>query len=96
MRLEKNILNTKKFQDYLAKNYLLLLIEFPHHRELNSNQRKHNKKIFKKYGLSGVPTILILNGDGKIIGKTGTAKDSKTLIARIAASRVAYKRKLKK
>ena len=96
MRLEKTILNTKEFQDYLAKNYLLLLIEFPHHRELNSTQRKHNRKILKIYKINGVPTILILDAKGKIIGKTGTAKESKTLIAQIAASRASYEQKLKR
>ncbi len=49
-----------------------MFIDSPENQALLSDHAKaENEKLTKKYGIKGFPTALILDGDGKKVGKTG-------------------------
>ena len=53
-------------------DYVLVFIDSPENKALLSDHAKAvNEKLTKKYGIRGFPTALILDGNGKKIGKTG-------------------------
>ena len=53
-------------------DYILVFIDSPQNKaRLSDHAKAENKKLTKKYGIEGYPTALILDGDGKKVGKTG-------------------------
>ena len=53
-------------------DYVLVFIDSPQNKvRLSDHAKAENKKLTKKYGIEGYPTALILDGDGKKVGKTG-------------------------
>ena len=53
-------------------DYVLVFIDSPSDKNLLSDHAKaENDKLVKKYEIKGFPTALILDGDGKKVGKTG-------------------------
>ncbi len=57
IRLDKEVFAQKAFRDYAAGNLILV--------------KKQNQELAEKYGIRGFPTVLLMNGDGKVIGTTG-------------------------
>jgi thioredoxin-related protein len=67
--LRKNVLSTKEFEDYAKKNLVLVDVDFPHGKELPADQKKANEALSEKYGIEGLPTVVVLSSDGKQIKK---------------------------
>jgi thioredoxin-related protein len=67
--LRKNVLSTKEFEDYAKKNLVLVDVDFPRSRELPADQKKANEALSEKYGIEGLPTVIVLSSDGKQIKK---------------------------
>ena len=40
-------------------------------QHLNLKLDSENQELAEKYGIRGFPTVLLMNGDGKVIGTTG-------------------------
>ncbi len=71
-KLEEEVLSDPLFVTGVMDDYVLVFIDSPGNEALLSGRAKaENKKLTKKYGIKGYPTALILDGDGKKIGKTG-------------------------
>ena len=71
IKLEKEILSQKAFQDYAGANLVLFIADFPQHKELSAAVQKQNDDLQNKYNIKGFPTVLLLDADGKVLGKTG-------------------------
>ena len=71
IRLPDQVLSQPAFQNYAAGNLILLKVDFPRKSSQTAAQRKANNALSEKYGVRGFPTILLLNSDGAVIGKTG-------------------------
>jgi thiol-disulfide isomerase/thioredoxin len=69
IRFDKNILHATIVVDYLTKNFIMLLVDFPHYKKLSNKQQLNNKKLAKKYTMHGVPNIRILDDKGKQIAE---------------------------
>jgi len=67
--LRKNVLSTKEFEDYAKKNLVLVDVDFPRGKELPADQKKANEALSEKYGIEGLPTVIVLSGDGKQLKK---------------------------
>ena len=67
--LRKNVLSTKEFEDYAKKNLVLVDVDFPRGKELPADQKKANEALSEKYGIEGLPTVIVLSSDGKQIKK---------------------------
>ena len=71
IRLHKEVFSKQEFADYAAKNLVLVEVDFPRQKKLSPAQKKANDALSDKYNIEGFPTILVLNKDGKLLGKTG-------------------------
>lgn len=75
--LKKTILNTAEFENYTKENLIILDVDFPRLKKnrLSKEQIKINEALAAKYNSKGqFPTILLLDSNAKILGKTGYKK----------------------
>lgn len=71
IRLDENILSKKDFVEYANKNLVLLKVDFPRKTEQSKEVKKANNDLAAKYGVRGFPTVVILDKNGKEVGRTG-------------------------
>ena len=69
--LDEQILSQKAFQEYAVKKFVMLKVDFPRKNKLSREQEKHNRELLKEYGVTGFPTILIMNAEGEVLFQTG-------------------------
>lgn len=70
-KLKAEVFDTQAFNDYAAKNLVLVEVDFPHKTELPEAQKAANKALAQKYGVKGFPTLVILDGSGQQVGELG-------------------------
>jgi thioredoxin-related protein len=71
IKLDREVFSTPEFKDYASKNLVLLEADFPHGKPQPATVRKQNEELAMRYQVIGFPTILVLNGDGKVVGELG-------------------------
>jgi thioredoxin-related protein len=70
-KLEKEVFSTSEFQNYAAKHLVLLMVDFPQHKELPPEVKKQNDELADKFGVDSYPTLVLLDPNGKKIGELG-------------------------
>jgi thioredoxin-related protein len=81
MKLEKEIWETDEFRDYSAGHYIMVRADFPRRKEnkLPQEQEAKNAKLAEKYNTDGYfPLVVVMDKNGKVLGKTGYKKLSPT------------------
>jgi len=74
MKLEKQVWSTDEFKSYAKSNFVMLKADFPKRKKnaLSEEQQAKNDKLAQKYNAEGYfPLVVILDENGKVIGKTG-------------------------
>lgn len=74
IKLENQIWKSEEFQKEAEKNWVLLKADFPRKKahRLSKEQTKENENIADTYNQSGYfPLVVLLNSEGKVLGKTG-------------------------
>jgi thioredoxin-related protein len=74
--LDRQIFAKPEFKDYASKNLVLLEVDFPRigGPRWNSQSdavKKQNQELARKYQIYAFPTVLLLNGDEKLVGELG-------------------------
>ena len=84
--LRKNVLSSPEFMDYAKKNLVLVDVDFPHHKELPKDQQEANESLAQKFGVEGLPTVIVLNSEGKEIRKSSgyDGQSAKDFVAELA------------
>ena len=73
-RLDREVFAKDEFMSVATNKYVLVMIDSPSDESLLSEQAKErNPKLCEKYRIHGFPTVLILDGDGTVVHKTGYA-----------------------
>ncbi len=70
-KIEGEIFSTAEFKAYAEKNLVLLMLDFPDKKPQSAEVKEQNRKLQKKYGVRGFPTIIVLNSSGEQVGKLG-------------------------
>ena len=70
-KLEREILDKSEFKEYAEKSLVVFSADFPMKKALPDATTKQNKKLAEQYSVEGFPTVVLLNKDGKEIGRTG-------------------------
>ncbi len=76
IKLERELLSSKAFGQYAKDSLVLVMVDFPRGKELTPEQTAANRKLSEQYDVSGFPTVLLMNAEGKVIGKSGYKKTS--------------------
>jgi len=71
IKLDKEVFATPEFKKYAAANLVLVEVDFPNHKPQPAAVEKANRELQEKYNINEFPTVLVLNGDGKTVGKLG-------------------------
>ena len=71
IRLDNEVFSQPEFKAYAKENVVLFLADFPNSTPQSEEIKAQNKKLSQQYGISGFPTVLLLNADGSVINKTG-------------------------
>lgn len=70
-RLSAEVFQGKEFETYAKDNLVLVMLDFPKNIEQSQETKTYNNSLAQKYGIQGFPTILIIDGQGKLLAKTG-------------------------
>lgn len=69
-QLKSKVFDSQAFKDYAAKNLVLLELDFPSDKKKVSKETKaQNDQLSKEYKITGYPTIIVLDKDGKEVGR---------------------------
>ena len=71
MKLDSEIFSKKAFKDYVKGKFVLLKLDFPRRKTLSATLKAQNNRLARKYGISGFPTVLILDAKGAKIAQGG-------------------------
>jgi protein disulfide-isomerase len=69
MKFKKEVFDTPEFQEYAAKNVVLVEVDFPNKKAQSDDLKKANAELKKQYKITGFPTLVVLDKDGKKIGE---------------------------
>ena len=74
IKLDKEILSKRDMVRYLNDNFILYKADFPRRTQVPKPLMAKNRQLMEKYGVRGYPTIVIVDGSGKALGRTGYLK----------------------
>lgn len=69
IKMVKETLSKKEFTEYAAKNLVLVEVDFPNGKAQTDAVKKQNEELQKKFEVQGYPTFVLLNKNGKEIGR---------------------------
>ena len=71
IKLRKEVFETAEFSKYASNNLVLVEVDFPKGKPQSDELRKQNRELQEQFGIEGFPTIVVLNSEGKLLGRTG-------------------------
>ena len=71
IRLDREVFSKPEFKEYADKNLILLEVDFPRRKAQPDDLKRQNQQLANQYGIEGFPTIVVLNGEGKMVGELG-------------------------
>ncbi len=70
-RLVNEVFSKDEFINYAKENLVLLKLDFPRSLPQTPQEKQQNEELAKKFSITGFPTIVILDKDGKEKARTG-------------------------
>ena len=69
-QLKSKVLDSTPFKEFADKNLVLLELDFPKDKKKVSKEtQKQNAEMSKEYKITGYPTIIVLDKNGKEVGR---------------------------
>lgn len=84
-KLKAEVFDRPEFTQFAQEHLVLVEVDFPRHKRLEPPQQEANKRLAQTYQISGYPTIILLDPDGRPAGQTGyTPGGPSAFIARLS------------
>ena len=65
--LQKEVFTKPEFNTYAKGKLVLVEVDFPSHKTQSDELKKTNEALQEKFKIEGFPTILVLDGEGKVL-----------------------------
>lgn len=72
--LDREVFSKPEFKEYASKNLVLVELDFPKRKPMPDAVKLQNAKLAQRFQVQGFPTIIVLNGDGQMVGEFGYMK----------------------
>jgi len=69
IKFDNEVLKQSDFLDYAGKNLILVRLDFPRRSQLSPDLKAANEELSKRFQVSGFPTFILLNADGRELGR---------------------------
>jgi len=69
IQLDKDVFQKTAFRDYAKKNLVLVTLDFPRRGKQDKALGEQNRSLARKFEVQGYPTVIILNPQGKEVGR---------------------------
>jgi protein disulfide-isomerase len=91
IKLDKEVFAKPEFKKFAKENLVPVTLDFPQGKKLAKHTVDQNAKLKSEHGVTGFPTIVLLDADGKTINKWGgySATFFDELKAKVAAAKSA-------
>lgn len=70
IRMDKQVWAKADNQKFVNKNFVMLYVDFPRSKPISAEQAAANKELSQKFKVSGFPTTVILNAEGKELDRS--------------------------
>lgn len=70
-KLDSEVFATPEFARLAGNDFVFVEVDFPMNKTLPEKIAKQNAEIKQKYGVTGYPTVILLDSSGNYIGETG-------------------------
>lgn len=67
--MDREVLSRPEFKDYAKKNLVLVEVDFPRRKMQPEEVKKQNEALADKFQIQVFPTLIVLNGEGKVVWK---------------------------
>lgn len=74
IKLDKEVFAKPDFKAFGAKNLILVELDFPQGKQLAPKVKAQNDELGRKYKVSGYPTLVLLDSEGKEVKRWGGFK----------------------
>jgi protein disulfide-isomerase len=71
MKLHEQVFDTADFKAWASKSAVLMVADFPRRKELPAEVKAQNDELANKYPIEGYPTIVVIDANGKELGRSG-------------------------
>jgi len=71
MRLKSEVFDRPEFAEFARTKLVLVEVDFPRRKEISDAQKQANTQLASTYHITGYPTLIVLNQDGKAVGQLG-------------------------
>ncbi len=71
MKLNDEVFSKSEFEKFAKDNLVLVKIDFPQSIPQSNETKMYNNSLAQRYGITGYPTIILLDAGGKVLAKTG-------------------------
>ena len=71
IRLKREVFDQPEFVTYAQSKLVLVEVDFPRQKPQTAELQAANKALSEQYGITGYPTIFLVDADGKKLGRSG-------------------------
>jgi thioredoxin-related protein len=71
IKLKREVFDQPDFGRYAQSKLVMVEVDFPHNKALSAGQQQANARLQQNYRITGYPTLILLDGDGKQVGQMG-------------------------
>jgi thioredoxin-related protein len=71
IKLHNEVFDKEPFKTAAPKQYVLVELDFPQQKKQSDELKKQNEELRDKFEIEGFPSVLLLDGDGQVIARTG-------------------------
>jgi len=71
IKLVNEVFSKAEFEAYAKENLILLKLDFPRSIPQSAELKQQNQSLQKKFGITGYPTIILIDQNEKEIGRSG-------------------------
>jgi len=69
MKFDDEVLSTSRFANYASRQLVLVEVDFPHVKAQSDALKRDNAELQQRFHVDGYPTFVLLNSDGKELGR---------------------------
>lgn len=70
-KMDQEVFSSPAFAEQVGHKFVFVEIDFPMNSKLPEEQARQNAQLKQRYGVTGYPTVVIVDSKGNFIGETG-------------------------